>query len=45
MEHGGIMVSASEVLLSGGLEWVFSYFNRTTPTEVLLFSEYSFDSG
>jgi hypothetical protein len=26
------------------LDWVFNYFNRTTPTDVLLFSEYSFDS-
>jgi len=38
MDNGGLMASASELLLADNLEWVFSHFNRTIPTEVLLFS-------
>jgi len=32
MDNGGLMASASELLMGDNLEWVFRYFNRTIPT-------------
>ena len=39
MEHGGILVSASELLLTNKLDWGFAHFEEAARAEVLLFSE------
>jgi len=38
MEHGGVLVSPSELLLTARLSWLFTRFEGP-PTEVFLFSE------